>query len=289
MELTRQETKKSLLIFIGIAFSLSILLSLFISGTGGHKSKFMLYAFSAFLIPAIAVLVMKFRFKEPVHSIGFNKFSFKWLIIALFLIPIIVHLVCLPILSFQNGFSLPWQSWLTPDADGLFHSPEKMGGEAITRIQLISKIAINALVGLIAVSFLAFFEEIGWRAWMLPRLIKKYNVKKGVFIGAIIWALWHIPFVLSEIHYIEGFSKISLLLLNPLGHLGAGIVISWLWLKSKSIWIICLAHGALNNWGQFAFKYMRDDVDATLLLIGFNGSLLILGLIILNGIKNEKI
>jgi len=37
---------------------------------------------------------------------------------------------------------------------------------------------------------------------------------------------------------------------------GAGVVIGWLWVRTDSIWIVALAHGALNNWGQFAFKFM---------------------------------
>jgi hypothetical protein len=33
-----------------------------------------------------------------------------------------------------------------------------------------------------------------------------------------------------------------------------------LWLRTESIWLVALAHGAQNNWGQYAFKYMRDFV-----------------------------
>jgi membrane protease YdiL (CAAX protease family) len=38
------------------------------------------------------------------------------------------------------------------------------------------------------------------------------------------------------------------------------LIIGWLWLRTKSIWLVTLAHGALNNWGQYAFKYMKDSV-----------------------------
>jgi hypothetical protein len=43
----------------------------------------------------------------------------------------------------------------------------------------------------------------------------------------------------------------------PVGIFAAGLVIDWLWLKTESIRIVSLAHGALNNWGQYAFKYMQ--------------------------------
>ncbi len=122
---------------------------------------------------------------------------------------------------------------------------------------------------------------------MLPRLIKKFNVKKGIIIGAFIWALWHVPFILSGISYINNVPYIILLV--PVGTFGAGIIISWLWLKTKSIWIVSLAHGSLNNWGQYAFKYMQDSKssDSILLLIGVEASLLVMGLVILLAMKNN--
>jgi len=50
------------------------------------------------------------------------------------------------------------------------------------------------------------------------------------------------------------------------------LVIGWLWLKTESIWIVSLAHGALNNWGQYAFKYMQF-VQAPDLIVVSAGSL----------------
>jgi branched-subunit amino acid ABC-type transport system permease component len=35
-------------------------------------------------------------------------------------------------------------------------------------------------------------------------------------------------------------------------------VIGWLWVPTESIWMVALAHGALNNWGQYAFKFMGE-------------------------------
>jgi CAAX protease family protein len=59
---------------------------------------------------------------------------------------------------------------------------------------LIGHIALNALVVLAIVSFMAIFEEIGWRAWLLPRLKDRLGARRAVVVVAIIWALWHVPF-----------------------------------------------------------------------------------------------
>lgn len=36
-------------------------------------------------------------------------------------------------------------------------------------------------------------------------------------------------------------------------------MIGRLWVRTESLWIAALTHGALNNWGQYAFKFMDDE------------------------------
>jgi len=172
----------------------------------------------------------------------------------------------------------------------LYHAPDKFGWGIVNVAGLASKIVINAIIGVVVVSVHAFLEEIGWRAWMLPRLINKFNVRKGVLIGALIWALWHVPFILSGVSYVEGIPTYLILLVSPFGIFGAGLVISWFWIRTKSIWIVSIAHGALNNWGQYAFKYMQDNTTAfqlrqAWLFAGVNSSLLVIGLIIFSTMR----
>lgn len=283
--------RNNLLVFIVITFSLSVLLSLFIGFTGGHESKFIWLQFASMPIPAIAVLLMNKLFKAPVKEIEWNKLPIYWCLLALLLMPVTIHIVCLPLINFLNNGAFPWQSWLTTKKSGLYISPANRGWGRLTSSGLVFKIFINAITGVVIVSALAFLEEIGWRGWMLPRLIKQFNVKKGILIGSLVWALWHVPFMLSGILYLKAVPAYLIVLINPFGIFGAGLVISWLWTKTKSIWIVSIAHGALNNWGQYAFKYMQDSKtnlqsQQIWLSIGVNGSLLILGLLIFITMKN---
>jgi membrane protease YdiL (CAAX protease family) len=56
---------------------------------------------------------------------------------------------------------------------------------------------------------------------------------------------------------------------HPVGTIGAGMIIGWLWLRTRSVWIASIAHGALNNWGQYAFKFMdlRQEGDGSIILL----------------------
>ena len=283
--------KNNLLVFIALTFSLSILLSLFIGFTGGHESKFIWLQFASMPIPAIAVLIMNNLFKAPVQEIEWNRLPVYWLLLALLLMPVPIHIVCLPLIYFLNGGAFPWQSWLTTEKGGLYISPNSFSWGTLTSSGLAFKIFTNAITGVVIVSALAFLEEIGWRGWMLPRLIKQFNVRKGIFIGSLIWALWHLPFILSGILYLKAVPVYLISVTNPFGIFGAGLVISWFWTKTKSIWIVSIAHGALNNWGQYAFKYMQDSKtnlqsQQVWLCVGVNSSLLILGLMLFITMKN---
>ena len=53
--------------------------------------------------------------------------------------------------------------------------------------------------------------------------------------------------------------------------------------------MVSLAHGSLNNWGQYAFKFMTSSGaydDALLALV--NGALLLVGLVALQQIGSER-
>jgi membrane protease YdiL (CAAX protease family) len=70
------------------------------------------------------------------------------------------------------------------------------------------------------VSLLAFFEEIGWRAFMLPRLVGRFGVRRAAAAAsALICALWHIPFAVSGVQHFENVSPNVALLAVGVGAL----------------------------------------------------------------------
>lgn len=249
---------KTILVFVAIAYALSIGLSLVVGLTGGHESALIGLAYLSMFLPAVSVLIVRSAMNEA-PRVRWDHFPLRYLPVALFLIPVVQHAVMLPFMATAPG-GVQWQDWLTPQADGLYHTPASRGWGAVTIQGLVGHIVLNALVGLVANSFMAFFEEIGWRAWLLPRLWDRIGPRRAVVVTSIIWGFWHVPFQLSGIQHIEGVSPIRLAITLPFGIMIVGLIIGWLWLRTESIWLVTLAHGALNNWGQYAFKYMKDSV-----------------------------
>jgi membrane protease YdiL (CAAX protease family) len=209
-------------------------------------------------LPAVSVLIVSSAMNEA-PRVRWHHFPLRYLPVALFLIPAVQHALMLPFMSTAPG-GLQWQDWLTPQADGLYHTPASRGWGAVTIQGLVGHIVLNAVVGLAVNSFMACFEEIGWRAWLLPRFRDRIGPRRAVVVTAIIWGFWHVPFQLSGIQHIDGVSPMRLAATLPFGIMVNGLIIGWLWLRTESIWLVAIAHGALNNWGRYAFKYMKDSL-----------------------------
>jgi hypothetical protein len=71
-----------------------------------------------------------------------------------------------------------------------------------------------------------------------------------------------------------------------------GIILGWLWVRTQSLVIVSLAHGSLNNWGQYAFKYLDDassEGETIALVAALNVGLLLVSLVILARMKEYKL
>jgi len=264
--------------FVAVAYALSIALSLVVGLTGGYESPLVGLRFLSMFIPAVAVLIVNSAMNEDLE-VDWIRLPLQYVPLALLLLPVVLHAAMLPVTAAYEG-RLPWEAWLTPQSDGLYHTQRGWG--ALTFGGLVGRIFLDAVVGVTIVSILAFFEEVGWRAWLLPRLVARVGSRFAVMVTSVIWAVWHMPFGLSGIQHIDGVSPVALALTLPFGIFAAGLVIGWLWLRTESIWIVSLAHGALNNWGQYALKYMQF-VRAPDWVVGGAGAIavLILGTMLL--------
>lgn len=240
--------------FALVAFCLSVSLALIVGLTGGYRSPLIGLQFLAMGIPALAVAIVRPWYGPSLAD--WRRLPWQYVPLALLLLPVVMHLAMLPVIVAFEGH-LPWQDWLVPQADGLIHSSAERAWGVMTTGGLLRRVAVNAVVGVTIVSALAVFEEVGWRAWLLPRLSQRMSAARAVVLTSVIWAAWHVPLQLSGVQHIDGVSPAMLAVTMPVGIFATGLVIGWLWLRTESIWIVSIAHGALNNWGQYVLKYMR--------------------------------
>jgi membrane protease YdiL (CAAX protease family) len=105
------------------------------------------------------------------------------------------------------------------------------------------QIAASITLGPLFNTIFALGEELGWRGFLLPKLMPLGQIP-AVLISGGIWGFWHAPAILQGHNYPD----------NPI--LGTGMMIvftillgiffSWLYLKTKSPWAPALGHGTVN-------------------------------------------
>ncbi len=87
-------------------------------------------------------------------------------------------------------------------------------------------------------------EEIGWRGYALPRLIKHFGLAQASIVLGVIWACWHLPFFFIPRSDNAGQAfPVYLLAVTALS-----VPMAWLyWRTNGSLLLTMLMHAAINN------------------------------------------
>ena len=87
-------------------------------------------------------------------------------------------------------------------------------------------------------------EELGWRAYALPRLASRLGLGPASLLLGLIWAAWHLPLFFSPETDTYGQSfPLYLLQVTALS-----VAMAWLyWRTGRSLLLVMLMHAAVNN------------------------------------------
>lgn len=92
------------------------------------------------------------------------------------------------------------------------------------------------------------FEEFGWRGFLLPEFLKKYDSWSACFYTGIIWALWHVPIVMYIFH-LQGmplFAMITSFFGFSVGIVAMSVVHFYFFSRTKSVLFSVFVH-AIGN------------------------------------------
>jgi membrane protease YdiL (CAAX protease family) len=98
---------------------------------------------------------------------------------------------------------------------------------------------------LLLLFFPALFEEIIFRGFLQPRLARRYDIQRGIFLAGIVWAAFHFPsdFRPSQLGDLE---VIQTLVYRLFMGIALSFVLGWLTLESGSVLAAALAHTFYN-------------------------------------------
>ena len=219
-----------------------------------------LVSIATMYIPAtVVILLYYFKFRKPVFrkgDLGFRFTGMKYWFIA----PVVLSALC--ILSYLV-------SWLIDPA--LFSPAATIAASLSAKgfywgniwYGLITIFLVNGILGSIIDIPMFLGEEVGWRGFMVPRLLKIVSPPKAFLIGGTVWALWHVVMIAQGLnypgHFIPGIFMMILMAIP------VGIIIQYFYARSGSIFVAAMAHAALNKTAMSMSFVLNKDHYNTLL------------------------
>ncbi len=129
-------------------------------------------------------------------------------------------------------------------------------------------------------------EEFGWRAYLLQKLIILFagpdggaeattGARRAALLVGLIWGVWHYP-----LFFLGSSLTFPFVLIYLVYTCSASVLLSWVALRSGSVWPASIGHGMLN--GTSAFPMLMSNATANPLLgPGPTGLIGMLGYVIL--------
>jgi membrane protease YdiL (CAAX protease family) len=129
-------------------------------------------------------------------------------------------------------------------------------------------------------------EEFGWRAYVLQKLMVLFaggdakahpytGARRAALLVGLIWGLWHYP-----LFFLGSALTFPFVLIYVLYTCSASVLLSWVVLRSGSVWPASIAHGMLNGTSVFP-TIMANATANPLLGPGPTGLIGMLGYVIL--------
>jgi uncharacterized protein len=214
------------------------------------------------MTPAMAAAIMftlvsrEGSFREALRLLGLHRLGLKGWPLAI-AGPVAIHAVGFVILSI-TGLAI-------------FAAPQMAGSVAFTVFKILSGFIIGTL--------LAFGEEIGWRGYMLPRLLGFGAIPAMLLVG-LLHGIWHLPLMLTtDLYHSTGNPFLVVPLFLATLSL-AGIFYGFLRIWTGSVWPVAIAHSMANMAWDIMTEMTQTKSALVLEYIGGESGLIVIAVLL---------
>jgi membrane protease YdiL (CAAX protease family) len=244
----RSALSRQILVFIAFVAAFSCVPYFFIIHSGHLAAGNGLMVALLMWCPAFAAFATCGFFRIDIASLGWKWRPIRYEVWA-YLVPIFYAFPVYAATWLFIGGSFEFAAFAAPlgAAFGFPHWPRT--------IALLVALPTYASVGVIGSMARTLGEEIGWRGFLLPRLVGRLGFTLGCFVSGCIWAVWHYPALLLA-DYNSGTPPMYALTCFTIMVIGAAYVFGWFRLKSGSLWPAAMLHASHNLFIQAIFDRM---------------------------------
>ncbi|MBR3437950.1 MAG: CPBP family intramembrane metalloprotease [Clostridia bacterium] len=239
---------KNLLIYLAVTFGISwamffalnLSVKPFFNDDGSLSGMADLICTFGMLCPAAGVIITRFITKEGYNLTGENSLMLG------------IDLKNGKIIFYILALLLPWVYTELGNLMSIIIKPECFDAEffktAVDDVRTVYFYPVMAFISGVYFSVGGLGEELGWRGYMMPRLIKLCGLPKAVVVGGIIWGAWHWPLTYVGHNFgtdykgypFAGFAAMAILAVFM------GILLTYVTIKTGSVWPAAFLH-AVNN------------------------------------------
>jgi uncharacterized protein len=234
-----------ILLFLALVFPLSAIFYGLVIASGHLATAGGRYVAGLMWMPATAALLTVWIRRLDIRSLGWGWAGTRWSLIA-YLVPLAYALIAyLAIwLLGLGGFADP----ATVSALAAKLGWSGLGGAGF----ILAYFVLTATTGMIGSVAHALGEEIGWRGFLAPRMAARFGFTGGALLTGAIWASWHFPILLfadynSGTPWWFGLSCFTVLVLSD------SVIMTWLRLRTNSVWPCAIVHASHNLFIQAFF------------------------------------
>ncbi|MGR5881583.1 CPBP family glutamic-type intramembrane protease [Bacillus cereus] len=232
-----QRAKIGIQLFLSILIITSIILNVVVIITKSMP-LIVVYMFTLALSSILTRIILKEGFKDVSFGLG-NLKVWKGIGFAL-LIPMIICGIT---------YSIAWLSGIArfqhPEGGMLEPIYNILGLQYVTApFSFIYLVVLSGIFGSLLNLIPVLGEEMGWRGYMLTRLVDA-EFSRPILISGLIWATWHVPIVIAGL-YVEGSSVFLSVLGIYLCIVPFSYITAYLRLITGSVWPSVIIHTTWN-------------------------------------------
>jgi membrane protease YdiL (CAAX protease family) len=230
-----QRARQGLAIYFSVLVPGSALLEWLVLRTGDPIEKHHGLIFALMWIPALASLAARIMLREGIRDVSFRFGGVKGArsILLAWIYPLAVA---------GPAYGLAWLAGMAIFSPPLLEPFNLQLAPPLTRFGVL--LGLSFSLAAVFGTLFAAGEEIGWRGYMLTRLIDA-KIPRPVLVSGLIWGLWHVPLILNGQYASGPYPALSacifLLNITVFAYLAARFR-----LESGSVWPAVIMHAAWN-------------------------------------------
>lgn len=219
--------------------------------------------FAIHFTPAIASIITRLILREGFRDVSFSfkGHNLRKSYLIAYLFPMAVALI---------AYGFTWISGLTKFDFSIIQSNANISFPENPYLGFLVLVGIVWTVQVAVNMFFVAGEEIGWRGYMLTRLIDS-GTPYPLLIHGLIWSAYHIPLILAGAYSAASGPSVAFsVVMFTIIATSFSYLFAWLRLDSGIIWPCFVAHATSNALTQTAFNPVTRG-NNSMLWIGESG------------------